>query len=247
MVLVVLGGLLFVRTVMPDLWLQLMEELPQRLDRVSQADPVAEQPQAETPLKSSPLAHPGAGLPPKLPAQRPGAGERTDGQAGETETDKPGPSSAATSGESPDLVAPAGSAAPSDATPGSLSLLEDLGTASERSSRETLPGAEAAGFGDASPVVTSAVPQLLGGNEPPDAAKTPTAWHAFWKPFRTEHSATGFASHIRQATGLPIEVRRNPRGEYVVGFSYRDQMELEGNLALIEAGTGLRVLGEAYP
>ncbi len=249
MVLVALGSVLFVRVVMPDLWIQLTQELPQRLASVTPADPGAEQPQTGPPVEPAPASPPGAGSPlppPAVPAQGSGAAKTTDdGQAAESEADEPAKRTVAATEEPSDALLPAGTEAPGDATADTLDLPEDLSTATGRASREASSGVEAAGLGNTSPADSSAGLQVPGGNELADAATTPTAWQAFWKPFRAERSATGFASHVGQATGLPIEIRRTPRGEYVVGFSYGDELELERNIALIEARTGLRVLAES--
>ncbi len=192
--LAALGGALFLRAAMPDLWLQLTQELPQRLAVVSQSDSVAEQPRAEPTVTSAPAAPLGIDSqpPPTLPTRGSDATGETDGLAQETDTDA-------------------------------------------RSQESTAPAEE------------PSAAATVAGSEPPIAASTrPTAWHAFWKPFRTESSAAGFASHIGAATGLPIEIRRNPHGTYLVGFPYADHRELERNIALIEARTGLRVLAQAH-
>ena len=248
MVLAALGSALFVRAVMPDLWLQLTQELPQRLAGVTQADSVAEQPQTEPPVTPSPVARPddGSPSPPTAPAPRGYDAEaRTDGQARETEPDALAQKTDAAVGEPLDPPVPSGTERPRDATPGALELREDPGTVSRRASHEPPQDSKVAAPGNASPAFSSADPQAVGGNEPPGAATRPTAWHGFWRPFRTERSATGFASHIGQETGLPIEIRRTPRGKYVVGFSYGDEKERERKIALIEARTGLRVLAES--
>jgi hypothetical protein len=59
-------------------------------------------------------------------------------------------------------------------------------------------------------------------------------WQAFWKPFRTELSARGFALNIGKATGLEIEVVERAPGRFHAAFSYEDEAERRANMALIQ-------------
>lgn len=60
------------------------------------------------------------------------------------------------------------------------------------------------------------------------------AWQVFWKPFRSEISAKGFAARTRELTGLDIEVQKQGPGAYVLAFAYRDEAERQDKAALIE-------------
>jgi hypothetical protein len=66
-------------------------------------------------------------------------------------------------------------------------------------------------------------------------APSPRYWQVFWKPFRTELSARGFARHLAEATGLDIEVVQGAPGRFRAAFSYGDEAERRANMALIQA------------
>ncbi|MDJ0870378.1 MAG: hypothetical protein QNJ87_01265 [Gammaproteobacteria bacterium] len=246
--LAALGGALFLRAAMPDLWLQLTEELPQRLAGVTRSDSVAEKPRTEPSVTSAQAAPPriASRPPPALATREPGAAGETDGLAQGPDTGARSQESTAPAEEPPVAASEAEAEARSDATPRFLELQTSTGPAPGRAPGEALSGAAAAGAGTGTLPSSRPVAQARGNNEPPSASTAPIAWHAFWKPFRTESSAAGFASHIGAATGLPIEIRRNRHGRYLVGFAYAGPRELERNIALIEARTGLRVLAQAY-
>ncbi len=66
-------------------------------------------------------------------------------------------------------------------------------------------------------------------------------WHVFWRPFRSEFSANGFAERLQQATGMDFRVMRIAPGRYEVAFAYLDEEQRRSRLAQIAAATGLAV------
>ena len=72
-------------------------------------------------------------------------------------------------------------------------------------------------------------------------APVTTAWQAFWTPFRTKRSATGFAARIHDLTGLTIDVQEAGTGKYQVCFAYTGERERQLYMKLIEEQTRLTI------
>jgi hypothetical protein len=72
--------------------------------------------------------------------------------------------------------------------------------------------------------------------EPPVAGR-----YLFWSAFRSEWAARGFATRLTNATAVPVEVIEEGRGEYRVGFDYRDEAQRRERVARIETITGLEL------
>ena len=70
-------------------------------------------------------------------------------------------------------------------------------------------------------------------------------WHVFWRPFRSEFSANGFAERLQQATGMDFRVTRAGPGRYEVAFAYLDEEQRRSRLTQISAATGLAVVEQA--
>ncbi|MGD2113259.1 MAG: hypothetical protein PVI50_07725 [Gammaproteobacteria bacterium] len=87
------------------------------------------------------------------------------------------------------------------------------------------------GFGRPS---TATLPRDL--PEHPVAAR-----YLFWSPFRSEWAARGFATRLTSATAVPVEVIEEGRGEYRVGFDYRDEAQRQERIARIQTITGLEL------
>ncbi|MBW1787083.1 MAG: hypothetical protein JRK53_10785 [Deltaproteobacteria bacterium] len=83
---------------------------------------------------------------------------------------------------------------------------------------------------EAEPVLPEEPPEAV---MPAEDVTFPRYWQAFWKPFRTELSARGFALNIGKATGLEIEVVEGAPGRFQAAFSYGDEAERRANMALI--------------
>ncbi len=73
----------------------------------------------------------------------------------------------------------------------------------------------------------------------PKSRALKSSWQSIWKPFHREASAQGFAAHLSELTGLTIDVRNQMPGEYVIGFTYQDQLERQSRIEVIETRTGL--------
>ncbi len=67
----------------------------------------------------------------------------------------------------------------------------------------------------------------------------------FWRPFRSEFSADGFAERLQQATGMDFRVMRIAPGRYEVAFAYLDEEQRRSRLTQIAAATGLAVTEQA--
>jgi hypothetical protein len=83
----------------------------------------------------------------------------------------------------------------------------------------------------------------LGDLPPPSGAGDAGGWHAFWTPFRSEASASGFASHLERATGESYQVVRTGPGAYRVAFWHEGDDERSRRLLAIEQASGLRLRG----
>ena len=66
-----------------------------------------------------------------------------------------------------------------------------------------------------------------------------TSHHVFWGPFRVRSSAKGFASRLKELTGIDIQVMERARGQFLVAFSYEDEQERQHNIRKIEERTGM--------
>ena len=64
-------------------------------------------------------------------------------------------------------------------------------------------------------------------------------WLAFFTPFRSEASATGFARHLEASTGRRFRVTREGPGDYRVEFLVDDEEDEAARLDEIEAVSGL--------
>ena len=78
---------------------------------------------------------------------------------------------------------------------------------------------------------------------PPSEAAGAGGWHAFWTPFHSEASATGFARHLERATGEPYRVVRTGPGAYRVAFWHEGDDERSRRLLAIEQASGLSLRG----
>ncbi len=63
----------------------------------------------------------------------------------------------------------------------------------------------------------------------------------FWKPFRSQYSASGFARRISNATGIQTQVRPADKHQYQVVFDYLDEHDRAAKISLIESTTGLKL------
>lgn len=77
--------------------------------------------------------------------------------------------------------------------------------------------------------------------DPAETVETPRYRQVFWQPFRTRISARGFADHVRDITGLSMEVMEQGPSEFVVAFPYGDESERKRGLALIREKTRMVV------
>lgn len=75
--------------------------------------------------------------------------------------------------------------------------------------------------------------------EKPVAPNKTRSQYVFWGPFRVRSSAKGFASRLKELTGLDIQVMKRQRGQYLVAFSFGDEQERLGNIRMIEERTGM--------
>jgi hypothetical protein len=78
---------------------------------------------------------------------------------------------------------------------------------------------------------------------PPPGTGGAGGWHAFWTPFRSEASATGFARHLERATGESYRVVRTGPGAYRVAFWHEGEDERSRRLLAIEQASGLSLRG----
>ena len=78
---------------------------------------------------------------------------------------------------------------------------------------------------------------------PPSGAVGTGGWHAFWTPFHSEASATGFARHLERATGESYRVVRTGPGDYRVAFWHEGDDERSRRLLAIEQASGLSLRG----
>ena len=83
----------------------------------------------------------------------------------------------------------------------------------------------------------------LGTLPPPPGAVGVGGWHAFWTPFHSEASATGFARHLERATGESYRVVRTGPGAYRVAFWHEGDDERSRRLLAIEQASGLSLRG----
>ncbi len=63
--------------------------------------------------------------------------------------------------------------------------------------------------------------------------------HLFWSPFRSEHTAQGFAKRLTHVSGVDVRVAEAKPGRYRVGFDYFDEIHKNWYLGQIQARTGL--------
>lgn len=64
---------------------------------------------------------------------------------------------------------------------------------------------------------------------------------AFWKPFHSRYSATGFARRMTVATGIQIHVLPADKHQYRVAFNYLDEDDRATKISIIESITGLEL------
>jgi hypothetical protein len=156
-----------------------------------------------------------AAVPPDHPGTA-GGPAGTDGVAGDEEPPRDaGPGQAARRRESARDVAPAGAG----------------GSAQEQAGG---PGKTAPDPNTGSPVGPAGVV---------DPAPSTGAWHAFWTPFHSEASATGFARHLEQVTGVPHRVVRTGPAAYRVAFWHDGEDARSRQLLAIERASGLSLRG----
>jgi hypothetical protein len=65
--------------------------------------------------------------------------------------------------------------------------------------------------------------------------------YIFWRPFRSEWAANGFARRLTNATQIPIEVVEAGSGKYRVSFDYRNESQRLEHVERIESITGLQL------
>ena len=65
--------------------------------------------------------------------------------------------------------------------------------------------------------------------------------YLFWRPFRSEWAARGFAGRLTSATQVPVEVYNAGPGSYRVAFSYQDETQRQARIERIETITGLKL------
>lgn len=180
--------------------------------------------------ENSPVAVPGAGMPApaaiRAPAPRPPAAD-----AHSTPGASPESAAAATDAEPPAATpAPAADAPPRDGSATGEPMPEATSWDSAPPRR-----ADAAG----SPETAAASAQATDGEDGPVGG----AWHAFWTPFHSEASASGFARHLERATGESYRVVRTGPGAYRVAFWHEGDDERSRRLMAIEQASGLRLRG----
>ena len=107
-----------------------------------------------------------------------------------------------------------------------------------------------------SPEVEDAVDvdtDTLAANDRPPASdhrdevdSTERQWHGFWRPFRSEWSASGFRRRLEQVTSLDYRVVEVDGGQYEVMFAFDEDADRLRSLAEIEAATGLALSAAAF-
>ena len=84
-------------------------------------------------------------------------------------------------------------------------------------------------------------PATLSPSEVSSPEQQPLAWQPFWKPFRSELSALGFASRIARLSGREVHVEQSGSGRYQAQFAYRGEPDRRVGLALISSASGLPI------
>lgn len=119
--------------------------------------------------------------------------------------------------------------------------IEPVRVPESRRASDPAPGGNEAGIADAESATDagraeSREPGPETGAEE-DAASQPS-FQVAWSPFRSEASATGFASELQARTDHPFVVTRIGVGRYQVGFEFETAEEREALLAAIDRFTG---------
>ena len=83
--------------------------------------------------------------------------------------------------------------------------------------------------------------EAVSGNEAIADDTTKTSRYQVWSPFRSEWAAQGFAQRLTLATNVPVEVVNEGPRNYLVVFSYRDELERQALVEHIETVTGLEL------
>lgn len=89
-------------------------------------------------------------------------------------------------------------------------------------------------------IAVDAVAAAVAEVEPP-RSPAEREWRTFWTPFRSRVAAEGFIGRLESLTGLDYRVAKEGIDRYHVQFAYRDEAELDSNLATISAATGLEL------
>jgi hypothetical protein len=136
----------------------------------------------------------------------------------------------------------AGDAGPSrNAGEGDAPGLGESARDQARAGAEGSAPAEAPGPGETAPGPDTGPP--AGRADGADPVPPTGAWHAFWTPFHSEASATGFARHLEQVTGVPHRVVRTGPAAYRVAFWHDGEDARSRQLLAIERASGLSLRG----
>lgn len=92
-----------------------------------------------------------------------------------------------------------------------------------------------------SPDETALVDAIFTPAEERDIEVVQENWYAFWSPFRSEIAADGFVEQLQRTTGLDYRVVKQKPGVYEVAFAYGDEDDIQSNLDVIAAATGLEM------